>query len=72
MSRPIELPQIGILCPLKMNLESAKLTTKNLEEMENVDLTEIILVINSRFMEENGLNLPLKLSNSSVPTTLST
>lgn len=34
MSRPIELPMLGILCPLKIELQKANLTAANLEQAE--------------------------------------
>ena len=47
------------------------MTADALEKAEKQDLTEIILVLNNRFLEENGLHLPFK-KEGKTPTTLST
>ena len=51
MSKPIELPGIGILVPTTQMLKKAMLTKDALEKFNEKDLNEIVLLINKKFLD---------------------
>lgn len=52
MSKPIELPGIGVLVPTTQMLKKTLLTKDALEKFNEKDLNELILVINKKFLDE--------------------
>ena len=75
MSKPVQLPRLGILVPTAQLLKKVALKKENLDQLEKVDLSELIFVVNPDFQNATGLGVPTKKlvrdGQELIPPTLS-
>lgn len=55
MSKPIDLPGVGVIVPTSQMVKKAVLNKDNLEKFNEKDLSELILVLNRKFIDETGV-----------------
>ena len=68
MSKAIELPGLGTLVPTNQFIKRAALSKNALEQLNEKDISELVLVANSKLLEECGLHLaPIKMSKEGLP-----
>lgn len=75
MSKSIDLPGLGQLVPTTQFIKRAALSKNALEQLNEKDISELVLLANGKLLEDCGLYLaPMKMNKEGAaiiqPTTL--
>ena len=68
MSKAIDMPGLGYLVPTTQFIRRAALSKNALEQLNERDISELVLVASSKLLEECGLHLaPVKMGKEGAP-----